>query len=84
MLNAHDRALLRDLQLQPTWLLVGYIALGVAALTTGFALEDRLARLLCAGGGFLVALGGEKLVSRRVRRAALHLLNEATMRPAAR
>lgn len=83
MLNAHDRALLRDLQLQPLWLLVGYIALGVAALTTGFVLEDRLARLLCAGGGFLIALGAEKLVSRRIRQVAQHLLSETTARPTA-
>lgn len=31
-------------------------------------------KLLCIGGGFLIALGAEKLVSRRIRRIAARLL----------
>lgn len=77
MLNSHDRALLRDLKLQPLWLPWLYIGLGIAALSVGFAQEARLARLLCAGGGFLLALGAEKLVSRRIRSAALLLIADA-------
>lgn len=77
MLNAHDRALLRDLKLQPTWLLFSYIALGIIALGVGLAFDDASARWLCAGGGFLIALGAEKLVSRRVRKAAQQLMDES-------
>ena len=46
MLIKHDELLLRDLKLQPLW-------------------------LLCIRGGFLVALGAEKRVTRRIRSAAL-------------
>lgn len=77
MLNSHDRALLRDLKLQPLWLLWLYVALGLAALGVGLVQEDRSARWLCAGGGFLLALGAEKLVSRRIRSAALVLIADA-------
>ena len=78
MLNAHDRALLRDLNLQPVWLLILYILLGIAALAAGLLLEHPLVRWLCAGGGFLIALGAEKLVSRRIRQAARQLLEATT------
>lgn len=79
MLNAHDRALLRDLKLQPLWLLFGYIAIGVVALGVGLTLDDATARWLCAGGGFLIALGAEKLVSRRIRKAAQQLMDDSEL-----
>lgn len=77
MLNPHDRALLRDLKLQPLWLLWLYVGIGLAALGIGLTAEARSARWLCAGGGFLLALGAEKLVSRRIRHAALLLIADA-------
>ncbi len=83
MLTTHDRALLRDLKLQPLWLLFGYIAVGVTALGVGLVLDDSTARWLCAGGGFLIALGAEKLVSRRIRNAARQLIDGAGPGPAA-
>jgi hypothetical protein len=83
MLNSHDRALLRDLTLQPLWLLFGYIAVGVSALAVGLVSDDATARWLCAGGGFLIALGAEKLVSRRIRHAARQLMDDSTPGPAA-
>lgn len=76
MLSAHDRALLKDLRLQPIGLLIGYIVLGLVSLGAGLLLEHSLAPWLCAGGGFLIALGAEKLVSRRIRQAATALLRE--------
>jgi hypothetical protein len=36
-----------------------------------------------AGGGFLIALGAEKLVSRRIRHAARQLMDDSTPGPAA-
>lgn len=78
MLNAHDTALLRDLKLQPLWLCAGYVGLGLVAAVSGWQLEGSSAKLLCAGGGFLVALGAEKLVSRRIRQAALLLVSAQT------
>ena len=74
MLNRHDEALLRDLRLQPIWLLGLYIAVGILAAVTGFLTDGTSSRLLCLGGGFLIALGAEKLVSRRIRNAALRLV----------
>lgn len=72
MLDKHDQLLLRDLKLQPLWLLWLYVALGLSSiaislLRSGITLEA----LLGVGGGFLVALGAEKLVTRRIRSAAL-------------
>ncbi len=73
MLSKHDELLLRDLKLQPIWLLwlyllIGFIAAAIGLQQVGVGLET----MLCVGGGFLVALGTEKLVSRRIRNAALH------------
>jgi len=76
MLSAHDQALLKDLRLQPLPLLIAYILIGVVALGAGLLLENGYAPWLCAGGGFLIALGAEKLVSRRIRQAASALMRE--------
>ena len=71
-MNKHDELLLRDLKLQPLWLLWGYVALGVAAAIAGFTTDHNpLSKVLCVGAGFLIALGAEKLVTRRIRNAAL-------------
>ena len=71
MLSKHDELLLRDLRLQPLWMLWAYVAVGVAAGALGLAETGlTLGAVLCVGGGFLVALGAEKLVTRRIRRAA--------------
>jgi hypothetical protein len=76
MLNQHDELLLRDLKLQPLWLLWLYIVLGVVAAISGFVLaEGNLSKAACFGGGFLISLGAEKLVTRRIRNAALSLVN---------
>ena len=75
MVSKHDELLLRDLKLQPLWLLWLYIALGVAASTTGLAMLNWSSEAIaCVGGGFLVALGAENLVMRRIRAAALRAL----------
>jgi hypothetical protein len=72
MLSKHDALLLKDLKLQPRWLLWTYIALGIAAGGAGVAISsERLPALLCLGGGVLLALGAEKLVTRRLRSIAI-------------
>lgn len=72
MLTKHDELLLKDLRLQPLWILWLYVALGVAAAAFGLVRAGlSLEGALCVGGGFLVALGAEKLVTRRIRSAAL-------------
>lgn len=76
MLNKHDELLLRDLKLQPLWLLWFYCLVGAIAAVSGLALENgMLSKVACLGGGFLIALGAEKLVTRRIRTAALALVN---------
>lgn len=75
MLSKHDDLLLRDLALQPLWLLWLYVVVGVAAAAVGVVRAGLgLDVVLCVGGGFLVALGAEKLVTRRIRRAAASLV----------
>lgn len=74
MINRHDKLLLKDLKLQPIALCVGYVVLGVAAALIGLLTDGPFAKWLCLGGGFLIALGAEKLVSRRIRSAALTLV----------
>lgn len=75
MINKHDELLLRDLRLQPLWMLWAYVILGVIAAVFGlWRLGASPEAMLCVGGGFLVALGAEKLVTRRIRSAALRSL----------
>lgn len=75
MLSRHDELLLRDLKLQPVWLLWSYVAIGIAASTLGlFLLDWSMEGIVCVGGGFLLALGAEKLVTRRIRSAAGQLV----------
>lgn len=75
MLSKHDELLLKDIRLQPLWLLGLYVVLGVASAAMGLVrLGGRLDALLCVGGGFLLALGAEKLVTRRIRSAAASLI----------
>ena len=62
MLNKHDELLLRDLKLQPLWLLWFYCLVGAIAAVSGLALENgMLSKVACLGGGFLIALGAENL-----------------------
>ncbi len=75
-LNQHDELLLKDLKLQPVWLMILYVILGLVFFTVGMSIDDHLSKWLCGGGGFLVALGSEKLVSRRIRYAAMKLLEK--------
>lgn len=75
MLSKHDELLLKDLNLQPLWLLWLYVALGVFAAGIGLVISGAsLGAMLCVGGGFLVALGAEKLVTRRIRDAAASVI----------
>lgn len=76
MINRHDQLLLKDLKLQPIALCIGYVVLGIAAGLIGLFTDGPLSKWLCLGGGFLIALGAEKLVSRRIRSAALNLVSE--------
>ena len=79
MLNKHDRLLLKDLKLQPIWLLWFYIILGVLAAIIGFIFEQGiLSKIACFGGGFLICLGAEKLVTRRIRTVALSLIDKSS------
>lgn len=78
MLSRHDELLLRDLKLQPIWLLCLYVAIGLAASIVGLAaLGWRGEAFACVGGGFLIALGAEKLVTRRIRTAASRVVGPA-------
>jgi hypothetical protein len=77
MLNKHDELLLRDLKLQPLWLLWSYVILGVLAAVVGFVLDrGNLSKIACFGGGFLISLGAEKLVTRRIRNAARSVIDK--------
>jgi hypothetical protein len=77
MLSKHDELLLRDLKLQPLWLLWFYVLLGVVAAASGLVLLQWSAEaIICVGGGFLVALGAEKLVTRRIRSATRNALSQ--------
>jgi hypothetical protein len=78
MLSKHDELLLKDLKLQPIWLLCLYVALGVAAVGIGLSGAGVSPQtLLCVGGGFLIALGAEKLVTRRIRGAAASVVSQS-------
>jgi hypothetical protein len=71
MLSTHDQLLLKDLKLQPVWLLWLYVVIGITASAVGLWLLDWSAEAIaCVGSGFLIALGAEKLVTRRIRSAA--------------
>jgi len=71
MLSKHDQLLVRDLRLQPVWLLWLYVLIGVVSSAVGlFMLNWSAEAIACTGGGFLVALGVEKLITRRIRTAA--------------
>lgn len=79
MLSRHDELLLKDLKLQPAWLLWLYVAIGLVAAILGLVLLGwRAEAIVCVGGGFLVALGAEKLVTRRIRVAAGQVVAERT------
>jgi hypothetical protein len=75
LLQKHDELLLRDLKLQPLWLLWFYCLVGGISTVAGLSLDHGiLSKIACLGGGFLLALGAEKLVTRRIRTAALNLV----------
>lgn len=77
MLNKRDELLLKDLKHQPLWLLCLYVGLGILATTAGFlSTQAQLAKISCLGGGFLMALGAEKLVTNRIRKVALKLIRQ--------
>ena len=78
MLSKHDELLLKDLKLQQVWLLVLYLTLGLLATALGLSRVGVSAEsLLWVGGGFLIALGAEKLVTRRIRSAATSAVTES-------
>lgn len=80
----HDELLLRDLKLQPIALLLADVEVGGFAFAVGVVQGGTDAPAwLCAGGGFLIALGAETRVTRRIRRAALAVL-ESRATPADR
>ena len=77
MLSKNDQLLLKDLRLQPVWLLWFYLLLGVVSSAVGLAMLNwSTDAIVCVGGGFLVALGAEKLVARRIRSAASQALSQ--------
>ena len=77
MLSKHDRMLRADLKLQPLWLLWLQVALGLAAAALGLlSLNFGKSGWVCLGGGFLVATGVERLVTRRIRTSATRAASE--------
>jgi len=72
-MNTHDELLIQDLKRQRPWVIALYLLTGIISLVIGFGFESAQSKLLCAGGGFLTALGIEKLVSRKIRNIALEL-----------
>ncbi len=68
----HDLMLLKDLEKEKLSFIIGYIVIGVIAVTVGLLVsaEINLEGFLLLGGPFLIGVGIEKLVSRRIR----HLL----------
>ena len=75
-MNTHDELLIQDLKRQKPWVIAMYIITGILSIGIGFGFESPQSKLLCAGGGFLTALGIEKMVSRKIRRIALELWNQ--------
>jgi hypothetical protein len=72
-MNTHDELLLNDLNRQRPWVLGVYVVTGLLSLGVGFGFDFPQSRILCAGGGFLTALGIEKLVTQKIRKLALEL-----------
>jgi GNAT superfamily N-acetyltransferase len=72
-MNWHDKLLINDLKNQPLILVVLYLLIGFFSLVVGLQAEGMVSKWLCAGGGFLIALSIEKLVTRRIRVAASQL-----------
>jgi len=68
----HDLTLLKDVEKERLSFIIGYIVIGVIAVTVGLLVsaDINLEGLLLLGGAFLIGIGIEKLVSRRIR----HLL----------
>lgn len=73
----HDELLLKDLRFQPIWLMIAYVVIALISFSVGLGIEYSISKWLCGGGGFLIALGAEKLVSRRIRFAAKRLLDSS-------
>ena len=77
-LNNHDAALIRDLKNQPLALILGYIAAGVAGLVLSLLIDFNLSLklltvFLC---GFIIGISAEKLVSQKIRKIALNLMED--------
>ncbi|HEY9298092.1 hypothetical protein [Microcoleus sp. FACHB-68] len=75
-LSNHDAALIRDLKNQPLALILVYIAAGVAGLALSIFIDFNLylkllTVFLC---GFIIGISAEKLVSQKIRKIALNLM----------
>jgi len=75
-MNKHDELLLNDLNRQRPWILGAYVATGLLSLGVGFGFDFPQSKILCAGGGFLTALGVEKLLTRKIRKLAQEMWKE--------
>lgn len=81
MSTPQQEKLLQELKLQPAWLLWAYIVIGAIGIAAGVTLRGiTLDAILCVGGGFFLALGAEKMVSMRVREAAVAMLTGGARR----
>ena len=74
----HDIAMLEDLKLQPSWLPVVYISLGLSAGIAGFISQEKslLTDFCLFAGGGLLALGIEKYVTRSIRQTSLEIYRQ--------
>lgn len=77
-LNNHDAALIRDLKNQPIALVLGYIAAGLVGLVLSILIDFNptlklLTVFLC---GLIIGISAEKLVSQKIRKIALSLMED--------
>lgn len=78
-MNKHDKLLLKDLKLQPKSIVYIYLTIGIIASAVGLYLSNfSLTSILTLLGGSLIALGIEKLVSRRLRTILVEIAEKSS------
>lgn len=77
-MNKHDELLLKDLKLQPKSIIYIYLLVGIIASAVGLYMSNfSLISFLVLLGGSLIALGIEKLVSRRLRTILIEIAEKS-------